>query len=121
MKFIYADTLDYVDPRYDFVEDRSPTDRELYWDDVFPHELLGYAPYDGLLVSRSAVGNDYGDRKIYACANNALSQGLGRANFCGIGNQIIQVPSFLEIVEHSRITSARCPPYTAEDIVDFLW
>ena len=37
-------------------KDRSPLDREPYWDDVFPHELLGYAPYDGILVSKAIVG-----------------------------------------------------------------
>ena len=55
MKFLYADSLDYVDPRYDFMTDRSPADREAHWDDVYPHEILGYAPYDGLLVSHAIV------------------------------------------------------------------
>lgn len=55
MKFLYADSLDYVDPRYDFLADRSPNGREAYWDDQYPHEILGYAPYDGLLVSHAVV------------------------------------------------------------------
>jgi hypothetical protein len=57
MKFIYADSLDFVDPNYDFVTDRSPNGREAYWDDLYPHEILGYAPYDGLLVSHAIVMN----------------------------------------------------------------
>lgn len=56
MKFIFADSLDYVDPNYNFLEDRSSPSRETYWDDEFPHEILGKAPYDGMLVSRSAIG-----------------------------------------------------------------
>jgi hypothetical protein len=55
MKFIYADSLDYVDPNYDFMTDRSPTTREQYWDDLYPHEILGYSPYDGLLISHAIV------------------------------------------------------------------
>jgi hypothetical protein len=55
MKFIYADSLDFVDPNYDFITDRSPTTREQYWDDLYPHEILGYSPYDGLLVSHAIV------------------------------------------------------------------
>ena len=55
MKFIYADSLDYVDPNYDFITDRSPNNRERYWDDLYPHEILGYSPYDGLLVSHAIV------------------------------------------------------------------
>src|SRR3546814_15935411 len=57
MKFIFADSLDYVDPAFDFVADRSPAGRQPYWDDCFPHEIMGYAPYDGVLVSRGIVGD----------------------------------------------------------------
>ncbi|MDF0541198.1 tRNA-guanine transglycosylase DpdA [Sphingobium sp. H39-3-25] len=57
MKFIFADSLDYVDPAFDFIGDRSPAERQPYWDDAYPHEILGYAPYDGVLVSRGIVGD----------------------------------------------------------------
>jgi hypothetical protein len=57
MKFIYADSLDFVDPRYDFIADRSPPGREAYWHDQYPHEILGCSPYDGLLVSHAVVMN----------------------------------------------------------------
>ncbi|MBP8232461.1 tRNA-guanine transglycosylase DpdA [Rhizorhabdus sp.] len=57
MKFIFADSLDYVDPAFDFIADRSPAERQPYWDDAYPHEILGYAPYDGVLVSRGIVGD----------------------------------------------------------------
>ena len=55
MKFLYSDTQDYVDPRYDFLNDRSSAGRERYWSDVYAHEFMDPAPYDGLLVSMSAV------------------------------------------------------------------
>ena len=57
MNFIFADNADLVDPNYDFIKDRSPPDREPYWDDVYPHELLGKSPYDGILVSIAAFGS----------------------------------------------------------------
>jgi hypothetical protein len=57
MRFIYADSLDFVDPHYDFLTDRSPNKREAHWDDLYPHEILKYAPYDGLLVSHAIVMN----------------------------------------------------------------
>jgi hypothetical protein len=57
MKFIFADSLDYVDPAFDFIADRSAAERQPYWDDAYPHEILGYAPYDGVLVSRGIVGD----------------------------------------------------------------
>lgn len=55
MKFLYSDTQDYVDPGYDFVNDRNATGRERYWDDRYAHEIMDPAPYDGLLVAMSAV------------------------------------------------------------------
>jgi len=36
MKFIFADSLDHVDPVFDFIADRSPAKRQPYWDDAYP-------------------------------------------------------------------------------------
>ena len=55
MKFLYSDTQDYVDPDYDFLNDRTAPGRERYWGDVYAHEILDTAPYDGLLIAMSAV------------------------------------------------------------------
>ncbi|QPF71467.1 hypothetical protein G8A07_00040 [Roseateles sp. DAIF2] len=55
MKFLYSDTQDYVDPNYDFLNDRNKIGHKRYWDDQYAHELMDPAPYDGLLVSMSAV------------------------------------------------------------------
>jgi len=57
LKFIFADSLDFVDPGYDFLNDRNAPGRKPYWDDAYPHEILGYAPYHGMLVSRGIVGD----------------------------------------------------------------
>jgi hypothetical protein len=55
MKFLYSDTQDYVDPNYDFINDRHAPKRRRYWDDAYAHELMNPTPYDGLLVAMSAV------------------------------------------------------------------
>lgn len=55
MKFLYSDTQDYVDPAYDFINDRNAPSRERYWSDAYAHELMNPVPYDGLLVAMSAV------------------------------------------------------------------
>lgn len=55
MKFLYSDTQDYVDPGYDFINDRHAAAREKYWSDAYAHELMDPPPYDGLLVAMSAV------------------------------------------------------------------
>lgn len=55
MKFLYSDTQDFVDPGYDFLNDRYSPGRERYWSDVYAHEIMHPAPYDGLLIAMSAV------------------------------------------------------------------
>jgi len=57
MKFIFADSLDFVDPAYDFVADRNGAGRTAHRDDEFPHEFMDDVPYDGILVSRGIVGD----------------------------------------------------------------
>lgn len=55
MKFLYSDTQDYVDPEYDFMNDRNAPTRQRYWGDRYAHEIMQPTPYDGLLVAMSAV------------------------------------------------------------------
>ena len=56
MKFFVPDWDDRVDPGYDFLTDRFTLKRDPYRDDVYAHELLAEPGYDGLLVSRAALG-----------------------------------------------------------------
>jgi hypothetical protein len=56
MKFVFADSMDCVDPNFDFIKDQTAATHRPYWDDQYPHEILGDAPYDGMLVSRAIVG-----------------------------------------------------------------
>lgn len=58
MKFIFADALDMIDPKFNFLADRMSGEREKYWGDVYPHEYFEMPPYDGVLVSRGIVGDD---------------------------------------------------------------
>jgi len=57
MRFVFADSVDTVDPEYDFVADRNGVGRSAHRDDQYPHEFLEQAPYDGILVSRGIVGD----------------------------------------------------------------
>ena len=56
MKFFFADSLDCVDPNFDFLNDRFDPGRNRQSGDLFAHEVLGQSPYHGLLLSYAAVG-----------------------------------------------------------------
>jgi hypothetical protein len=114
MKFLFADSLDFVDPRYDFITDRSPNGREAYWDDLYPHEILGYAPYDGILVSHAIVTN----------GKYSLSQAM-RFRLVG-AREFLRFPEekypnswiFGDCGAFSYHTQLE-PPYSVDDMVEF--
>ena len=85
MKFIYADSLDVVDPGYDFIRDRNGEGRKPYWDDLYPHEILGAAPYDGILVSRGIVGGSKVTGK-YSEAQSMRFRRVGARAFLTLDN-----------------------------------
>jgi hypothetical protein len=118
MKFIYADSLDVVDPGYDFVRDRNAEGRTPYWGDVYPHELLGYAPYDGLLVSRGIVGGDKVGGK-YSEAQAMRFRRVGARRFLRLDQPpFADLPIFGDcgaFTYHKQ----EVPPYTPEDTAEF--
>jgi queuine/archaeosine tRNA-ribosyltransferase len=57
MRFVFADSMDTIDPLYDFKADRNGLSRLIHRDDQYPHEFLEKAPYDGILISRAIVGD----------------------------------------------------------------
>jgi hypothetical protein len=118
MKFIYADSLDFVDPKYDFIADRSPVGREAYWDDLYPHEIMGYAPYDGLLVSRATVGGQQITGK-YSQAQALRFRLVGAREFMRYPES--KFPNswvFGDCGAFSYHTMSK-PPYSPEEMLEF--
>ncbi len=64
MKFFVPDWDDRVDPGYDFLTDRFSLVRDPYEDDLYAHELLKERIYDGILVSRMALGETGPKREL---------------------------------------------------------
>lgn len=118
MKFIFADSLDYVDPEFDFVADRSPADRQPYWDDVYPHELLGYAPYDGVLVSRAILGGHQVKGK-YTPAQARRFEAAGARKFLRLdAPQFRDLPIFGDNGAFAYADEDE-PPFTPAEIAEF--
>lgn len=118
MKFIFADSLDYIDPRYDFLADRSPSDREAYWDDQFPHEYLGYAPYDGILVSRAIVGGHQFAGK-YTDSQAMRFRRVGAREFLRFREEDFPNTDVFGDSGAFAYHKMAEPPYSAEDMIDF--
>ena len=118
MDFIFAENMDLVDPNYDFLKDRSPPDREPYWDDVFTHELLGYAPYDGLLVSRGLFGDNTKTGK-YNEGQEMRFKREGARKFLRFEEK--DYPNTVMWGDCGAFAYAdqEVPPYSVDDIIEF--
>lgn len=118
MKFIFADSLDYVDPAFDFIGDRSPADRQPYWDDAYPHEILGYAPYDGVLVSRGIIG-DHRVKGKYTASQARRFHLVGARKFLRLDKpQFAHLDIFGDCGAFTYVQEER-PPYTPAEMAEF--
>ena len=118
MKFIFADSLDYVDPAFDFVGDRSPAERQPYWDDAYPHEILGYAPYDGVLVSRGIIG-DHRVKGKYTAGQARRFHLVGARKFLRLDKpEHAHLAIFGDCGAFTYVQEER-PPYSAAEMAGF--
>ncbi len=118
MKFIFSDSLDFVDPDFDFIEDRSSPSRRPYWDDAYPHELFESPPYDGMLVSKAIVG-DYRVKGQYTESQAMRFYRVGVREFLRLDKpKFSSMPIFGDCGAFSY-AQADIPPYSPEEIVDF--
>lgn len=118
MKFIFADCLDLVDPHFDFIADESPPGRKPYWDDEYPHELFGYAPYDGMLVSRGIVG-DHLFKGKYSSGQAMRFSRVGAREFLRLNSgSLKELPIFGDCGAFSYV-NMEVPPYTPDEMIEF--
>lgn len=119
MRFIYADSLDYIDPVYDFVADRSPSGRRPYWDDQYSHEFLDPPPYHGVLVSRAIVGDGAVGGGKYTAAQAQRFRREGARAFLRLdAPRFAGMPIFGDCGAFAY-RKAEMPPYTPDDMLAF--
>lgn len=118
MKFIFADSLDMVDPAYDFVNDVNGAGRRMYWDDLYPHEILERPPYDGILVSRAIVG-DHLHKGKYTESQSMRFRRVGARAFLRLeGPRFQDMPIYGDCGAFSYAKEPK-PPFSPEDMVNF--
>ena len=80
MKFFFADSLDQIDPGFDFDTEEYSPNRRVQRDDVYAHEYFDTAPYDGILVSRAILG-DRSSKGKYSTAQSMRFKRDGARSF----------------------------------------
>lgn len=118
MKFIFSDSMDMVDPVFDFTEDTPSPTRRPYWDDVYAHEIFTYPPYDGMLISKATVGDNIIQGKFTQSQAMRFYR-VGAREFLRLNTpQLQSMPVFGDCGAFSY-AKQEVPPYTAEEIVEF--
>lgn len=118
MKFIYADSLDFVDPEFDFHTDRTSEGRLVHADDEYPHEFLRRAPYDGILVSRGIVG-DWDLRGKYTDSQAMRFRRDGARAFLRYSEKDFPGSVLFGDCGAFQYRTHKEPPYTAKDTMAF--
>ena len=118
MEFLYADSLDYVDPEYDFETDRHGPLRRAHKHDEFPHEHLDCAPYDGLLISRGIVGGA-ARRGKYSATQCLRFSREGARKF--LRYSLSDFPNSIIMGDCGAFSyrNLEVPPYSVEDMLEF--
>lgn len=118
MKFIYADAMDFVDPNFDFKNERNAIGRIVQHDDEYPHEFLDRAPYDGILISRGVVG-DVNWQGKYTLPQMMRFRREGARRFLRYSEE--QYPGSLLFGDCGAFNyrSEKVPPYTPADTIEF--
>lgn len=115
MKFIYSDTMDHVDPDFDFVREDFGFDRRKGVTDMYAHQMLEPAPYDGLLVAMSGVKQ--GGRYSEAAQQRLLRDGVRKfLNFDAAKYSELMMMGDCGAFAYAKETR---PPYSIEELVDF--
>lgn len=117
MKFVFADSQDFIDPLFNFEQESYAPDRRIQHDDQYPHEFFPKAPYDGMLVSRAIVGDEH-YRGKYTTAQSFRFRRDGARAFLrynpapGQGMLMGDCGAFSYFKLHA-------PPFAVEDMVDY--
>jgi len=117
MKFVFPDSLDLVDPSFDFATEERSSDRVRQRDDQYAHEVFREVPFHGLLVSKAIVDG-------LAGASSAKYTMAQRQRLLREG-----VRPFFRLSETNLFTMGDCgafsyvrekePPYTVEEVARF--
>jgi hypothetical protein len=122
VKFLYSDTQDYVDPGYDFIKDENAPGRRRYWDDRYAHELMTEIPYDGLLVSMSAIKSAPGvaaSKGRYSMAEEQRLLRVGARKFLRFDGPRHKGLMLMGDCGAFAYADQERPAYSPEDVVEF--
>jgi len=119
VKFFFPDSQDQVDPKFDFISEERDPFRVRQRDDLYAHEVLTQAPFDGLLVSKAIVDGQAGGTsgKYTAAQRNRLyREGAQRFFRLDKGHTPLEIMGDCGAFSY---VAEEYPPYTVDEVIDF--
>lgn len=114
MQFFFADSLDTVDPHFNFITDTSLPGRNRQMEDVFAHEIYDSPPYDGILISHSVVDGSF--------SSGRYTQGQRQRLLREGAHRFLRLPNDVSIMGDCGAFSyvnMKHPPYSVKEIYEF--
>ena len=122
MKYFYADSLDLVDPTFNFLTETSAAGRVPQRDDVYAHELFGAdRPYDGLLVSKFLLDGE-GNQSRYSQAQRHRFMREGVQKFLRFPASGLRDPDGFPILGDCgafNYHKEENPPFSVDEVIEF--
>ena len=115
MKFYFPDSQDQVSPSYDFITEEYSPYRVRQRDDLYAHEVLSPAPYDGMLVSKAIVDGSVSGSGKYSEPQRSRLYRYGVRRF-------FRLPDGVETLGDCgafNYVDEPVPPYTVFEVADF--
>ncbi|MCX4666513.1 tRNA-guanine transglycosylase DpdA [Streptomyces sp. NBC_01381] len=115
MKFYFPDSQDQIYPRYDFINDEYPDERVRQRDDLYAHQAVKPAPYDGILVSKAIVDGSVKGAGKYSAPQRVRLYRDGVKKFFGLPDSMESLGdcgSFNYINEEE-------PPYKVGEVLHY--
>jgi hypothetical protein len=116
MKYFFPDSLDLVDPSFDFEQENRSTERVRHRDDKYAHELFSSPAYDGLLVSKGIVDGFGGSGSRYTLAQRHRLLRIGAKEF--FRSSSLNLPIIGDCGAFTYVREP-VPPYTVDEVLEF--
>ena len=122
VEFFFPDSLDQVNPYFNFITEQYPKHRIRQRDDVYAHEILKSTPYDGILLSKAMVdGSDKGGSRSSGKYSAAMTQRLYREGVSKFFRLQKNGQNLMSMGDCGAFTyfAKYEPVYTVKEVVDF--
>src|SRR5882724_3467346 len=119
MKYFLPDSLDLVDPTFDFRTEQRDLGRVRQRDDVYAHEIFRSRAFDGLLVSKGIVDGFGETTSRYSLAQRHRLLRSGAPEFFRVSDaKFGPLPLMGDCGAFTYLKEAE-PPYTVDEVASF--